>query len=303
MIIDAHAHLIRSFSGNCGLGEVYDLGEGFIGRLDGSRSLIIPKELCTNGGFLAETLIQQMDAAGIEKAVLMQAYYYGTNNAYEFEAVQKYPDRFVGVGCFDPYAVEREQILDTLLERYGFRVLKFEISQGAGLTGFHPDYRINGDLMEPIYERAEHKDAIIVFDVGKRGTIGYQLEELTKAAKAHPKVTFVICHLLAPDFDTDESQWKKDIGGLAACPNIHFDISALPWNLREPYPFPSGARYARMAADIVGSNRLIWGSDVPCVLQLSSYKEQYDYLSVSGKFSADEIQMILGENAKRLFFK
>ena len=42
MIIDAHAHLIRNFTGSVGNGESYDLRNGEIQFLDGSISRIIP---------------------------------------------------------------------------------------------------------------------------------------------------------------------------------------------------------------------------------------------------------------------
>lgn len=57
-----------------------------------------------------------------------------------------------------------------------------------------------------------------------------------------------------------------------------------------------------MAKQIVGVDRLIWGSDVPCVLTLSEYRKQYDYLIQSRKFKKQELDKMLGENALKLYW-
>ena len=302
MIIDAHAHLIRNFTGSVGNGESYDLRNGEIQFLDGSISRIIPSELYCDGGFTADTLIQEMDRAGIQKAVLIQAYYYGINNRYAAQSAAKYPDRLLGVGSFDPYIRQREEVMEQLIYGFGFHIFKFEISQACGLTGFHPDFTVDGTIMEPIYRKAEQNHIKIVFDLGKKGTLGFQIEGVVRAARKYPGVTFVVCHLLAPSRDEDRAEWRRNIERLAACENIFFDISALPWNIKEDYPYKTCADFARMACDIIGSERMLWGSDVPCVLTRASYRSQYDFLQASDRFTSQELQNILGDTAEKLYW-
>ena len=302
MIIDAHAHLIRSFTGSVGNGESYDLRNGEIQFLDGSISRIIPNELYCDGGFPVETLIGEMDRAGIQKALLIQAYYYGINNRYIAQSAAKYPDRLLGVGSFDPYVDKREEIMEQLIHGFGFHVFKFEISQACGLTGFHPDFAVDGAIMEPIYRKAEQEKVKIVFDLGKRGTLGFQIDGVVCAAREHPAVSFVVCHLLAPDKEEDRAVWSRNMEKLAACENIFFDISALPWNIQERYPYRTCADFARAACDLAGSERLLWGSDVPCVLTRASYRSQYEFLRDSGRFTERELQNILCDTAEKLYW-
>ena len=302
MIIDAHAHLIPVFSGSFGGGELRDCGGGRMQFLDGSTAQIIPEELYIDHGFTVETLVSEMDKADVGKALLIQAYYYGIHNLYVAEAVAKYPDRFLGVGSFDPYTVQKEKIMDLLIHKYQFRCFKFELSEGAGLTGFHPDFQADGPVMEPVYRRAAQENIAIIFDVGKKGTLGFQIDNSAKAARSFPSVRFVVCHLLAPELGEDMGQWTENMKKLAACDNIVFDIAALPWNVREAYPYSTAAGFVRRACDLAGADRLIWGSDVPCVLTLSSYREQYAFLKDSGLFSRKELEMILGGTAERLFW-
>lgn len=302
MIIDAHAHLIPVFSGSFGGGELRDCGGGRMQFLDGSTAQIIPEKLYMNGGFTVETLVSEMDKAGVDRALLIQAYYYGIHNLYVAEAVAKYPDRFLGVGSFDPYMVQKEKIMDLLIHKYQFPCFKFELSEGAGLTGFHPEFRVDGPIMEPVYRKAAQENVIIIFDVGKKGTRGFQIDNVVKAARSYPSVRFVVCHLLAPELGEDMRQWTENMQKLAACNNIVFDLSALPWNVREEYPYPTAAGFARRACDLAGADRLIWGSDVPCVLTLSSYREQYAFFGDSGLFSREELEMMLGKTAERLFW-
>lgn len=300
MVIDAHAHLIPHVTGTIGKGEILDLGNGEVAWMDGTVCRIIPSELY-HDGFTMDTLITQMDRFGIGKAVLMQAYYYGIHNRYVAQAVEKYPDRFIGTGSFDPYAAERDKIMRLLHEQYGFRIFKFEISEGFGLTGIHPDFSLSGEIMRPIWKYAQENGIRIVLDLGTRGTRGFQIEPLCETARRYPGIRFIVCHLLAPSFGDDKDVWKRDMERLAACPNLSFDISALPWNLRESYPFPTGADTARSAAEIVGVDRMIWGSDVPCVLTLSNYRRQYAFLEDSGRFTHAECELILGKNAEKIY--
>lgn len=302
MIIDAHAHLIENFSGSYGGGEVFDCKNGEIRLLDGTISRIIPEELYRDGGFTVDTLVQEMDRAGIDKAILMQAYYYGINNWYVKQAVEKYPHRFAAVGSFDPYIVKREDVMNRLVQQYGFRAFKFEISEGNGLTGFHPDFKVNGTEMDSVYRKAEADNVRLIFDLGKKGTLGFQIDEFIAAARLHPKVTFVVCHLLAPVRDEDVTEWGTNMRKLAECGNVFFDVSALPWNVREEYPYKTSAGFLRMACDIAGSGRLLWGSDVPCVLTLSSYRQQYSFIPESGLFSQEECRDILAGTAEKIYF-
>lgn len=280
MIIDSHAHIIEHLSGMGARGEVRPVGHGRVRFLDGEEMQVIPREI-GGAGFSAEQLLEQMELAHIDRAVLLHGLLYGLQNDYIYECVAKYPDKFKGSGSFDPCIDQAEVVLNRLIHHYGYRILKFELSTGAGMTGLHPDLKVDGEEFERVYAEAKRYGVTIVFDIGSRGMKSFQVEELIRAAIRHPEVKFTLCHLMAPN-GTDFEAWRQDMKRLAARENIWFDLTAVPWNIHETYPYPVSLRYVAEAVKLAGTGRLLWGSDVPTLLNMDSYGNLYQYL-IDGK--------------------
>jgi len=276
MIIDSHAHIFEHLSGIGARGEVRAIGGGRIRFLDGQEMQVIP-EYMGGTGFFAEQLLEQMEKAHIDRAVLLHGLLYGLQNDYIYECVRKYPDKFKGSGSFDPCIDQAEMVLDRLIHHYGYRILKFELSSGAGMAGLHPNLKIDGEEFEYIYGVAEQYGVTVVFDIGSRGMKSFQVEELVRAAGRHPGVKFTLCHLMAPN-GMDFEAWCGDMKSLASRENIWFDLTAVPWNVHEAYPYPASLRYVAEAVKLVGTERLLWGSDVPTLLNMDSYENLYRYL-------------------------
>ena len=280
MIIDSHAHIIEHLSGMGARGEVRPVGHGRVRFLDGEEMQVIPREI-GGAGFSAEQLLEQMELAHIDRAVLLHGLLYGLQNDYIYECVAKYPDKFKGSGSFDPCIDQAEVVLNRLIHHYGYRILKFELSTGAGMTGLHPDLKVDGEEFERVYVEAKRYGVTIVFDIGSRGMKSFQVEELIRAAIRHPEVKVTLCHLMAPN-GADFEAWRQDMKRLAARENIWFDLTAVPWNIHETYPYPVSLRYVAEAVKLAGTGRLLWGSDVPTLLNMDSYGNLYQYL-IDGK--------------------
>lgn len=301
MIIDSHAHVIEHLSGMGARGEVRPIGDGRVRFLDGEEMQVIPGEI-GGVGFSAEQLLEQMEQAHIDRAVLLHGLLYGLQNDYIYECVAKYPDRFKGSGSFDPCIDQAELVLNRLIYHYGYRILKFELSTGAGMMGLHPDLKIDGEEFERIYAEAERHGVTIVFDIGSRGMKSFQVEELVRAAGRHPEVKFTLCHLMAPN-GADFEAWRQDMKRLTARENIWFDLTAVPWNIHETYPYPVSLRYVAEAVKLVGTGRLLWGSDVPTLLNLDSYGNLYQYL-IDGKIcTADGLDDLLYRTSQIVYGK
>lgn len=297
MIIDAHVHVFDRIWGYGRRGESRAVGNGVVRFATGEEMRILPDDI-QGHGFTADELLRRMDEAGIDKAVLLQAGLYGFHNEYAYECAMRHPDRLVAAYTLDPYAGAAKDIL-ARIGSMGGRILKFEVSYGAGLTGIHPYLRLNGAEMEQIYAFAAGVGGTVVFDIGSPGSSSYRLDDLRNVIRHHPDIKFVVCHALAPDGTRDEA-WERELSSLAA-DNVWFDISALPWNIREPYPFPSSLRHVERAGAAVGMDRLIWGSDVPLLLTIMTYRQNYDYLYNSKVFDKENLAGILGGNAVQAY--
>jgi predicted TIM-barrel fold metal-dependent hydrolase len=295
MIIDAHAHVFEYYLGMGPRGEGRAVGDGMAHFANGDEMRILPPHI---GGrcFTGEMLIEEMDKAEIDKAVLLQGFLYGFQNEYVYECARKYPHRFVAAYTLDPYSTQVQDILRRFDDDFHCRILKFEVSSGAGLSGIHPNFKLDGREMRPIYEFASFRSATIVLDIGSPEMKSYQISELQHVIKEYSNVRFVVCHLLAPNGRGHE-QWVEDMRNLST-DNSWFDISALPWNIREDYPYPSGLWYVEKAKQIVGVDRLIWGSDVPLLLNVAPYQKLYSFLDASDDLNEGEREKILSKNAE-----
>ena len=297
-ILDAHTHVFEYLSSFRGEGEIRAIGGGKARWANGQIVEMLPPEL-GDKGFEVETLVKVLKENGVEKAILLQGSFYGFHNEYVAEAVQKYPEMFLGAGTFDPFARYADQIYERLTHELGFKVIKFETSTGGGLMSYHETYDLF-EVFDPIVEKMEKNKQVLVLDIGSPGMSSFQPKAVAKLAKKHPQLNIIICHLLAPTLK-DEEVLKEGLNVLKA-DNIWFDLAAVPFNVKpETYPYPTGQKYIAMAKEIVGAEKLIWGTDVPSVLVHDSYQELLTFISESGIFSEEELSGVLYDNGMEAY--
>ena len=298
-IIDTHVHVFETLKGFNGKGELRPIGNGRGRFANGEEVNMIPPELGETA-FTADTCYQFLKEQGVEKAVLLQGSFYGFQNEYAIEAAEKYPDMFLPAGTFDPFGCCAGQIYDRLTREMGVRVLKFEVSTGCGITSYHKDFNLAQD-MGWIAEKCDENNQVLVLDIGSPGMTSFQPQAVAALAKKHPSLKIVVCHLLAPT-RKDEEALKRGLE-ILALPNVYFDLAAIPHNVQpEDYPFPTGIRYIEAARDIVGYDKLMWGTDIPSVLFRASYKELLNYMADSGIFNEEELNAVVYDNALKVFF-
>ena len=180
-IIDSHVHIVECIAGFGQQGELRALGDGS-GRAryaDGTVIQLLP-ETFRQDRVTAEDLIAEMDAQGVEKAVLLQGNYYGFQNLATWEAMQKYPDRLTGAAMYDPYARGKDAVRAHLFERLGFSAVKFECSVGSGLMALHPELRFDDPVMDDAIGYAAEQGHVIILDIGKCQSPSWQIEAVRK---------------------------------------------------------------------------------------------------------------------------
>ena len=95
--------------------------------------------------------------------------------------------------------------------------------------------------------------------------------------------------------------WMSQIR-LARHKNVYVESGGITWLFNDEfYPFPSAIRAIKQAADEVGMDKLMWGSDYPRTITAITYKMSYDFVEKSTELTADEKCMFLGQNAKQFF--
>ena len=292
MRIDAHFHLIERISPFCGRGEGRGLGDGRVEFATGEVIRFIPERFNADC-FTAEMGMALMDEFGIDMGVVLQSGYYGFQNSYTMQMAREYPDRFYPVGGLDPYCKQSERILNHLIDDLGFRALKFEISEAAGISGYHPGFSIEGPEMGAVFDRANDVGMTMAFDVGGANQGSYQIEGFARMIRRYPKVRFVMCHLLCPR-GPGQAGWEQDMLALCA-DNVWFDIASLPSFINEKAPYAASISYVRKALRLAGEGRLVWGSDAPLILNRYPYEDLLGYFQ--GSLPAGAVEGMLGGNA------
>ena len=67
------------------------------------------------------------------------------------------------------------------------------------------------------------------------------------------------------------------------------------------YPFNGAIRAINEAADLVGFEKLMWGSDYPRTITAITYKMSYDFVIKSKELEERSKKLFLGENAKAFY--
>ncbi len=95
-----------------------------------------------------------------------------------------------------------------------------------------------------------------------------QIAEFQEVVSECPKLKIAIGHFgLATT-----KNWKNQIL-LARNPNVFIESGGITWLYNsEFYPFPSAVKAIREAADLVGIDKLMWGSDYPRTICAITYK-------------------------------
>lgn len=291
MIIDAHTHLWLSQDTVVNGQPIRQLTP------NRSRSLFFGEErqmlppFMTDGVNSAERLISNMDYARVGAAVVTQEFIDGLQNDYLADVQRRYPDRLF---CFAMPDFRLEGYYEAgrrLLEEAGFRGIKVP---AARLIGQDWRVQLNDPEMIRLFSLMEQREDILHVELADGAT---QVEELREVIQTCPRLRVVIGHfgmVTRPD-------WMQQIR-LARYPNVYVESGGITWLFNDEfYPFPSAVRAIREAADSVGIQKLMWGSDYPRTITAITYRMSYDFLLRSQLLTPEEQALFLGENARQLY--
>ena len=289
MIIDAHCHLwLRQDT-------VVDGKE--IRPLPNGRSMFMGTEVQMLPPFLidgvnsAEVLLSNMDYAQVSAAVVTQEFIDGFQNDYLEDVARRWPDRFFVFGMCEfrrPGFLEEAR---ALIAR-GFRGIKIPAARLLLSTG---RVMLNSPEMMAMFHLMEDRGIILHVELADGDTQVAEMEEIIAEC---PRLRILIGHFGM----VTRPGWLAQIR-LARHPNVYVESGGITWLFNDEfYPYPSAVQAIREAADLVGIDKLLWGSDYPRTITAITYKMSYDFILKSrGVLSDDEKAQFLGLTAQRLF--
>ncbi len=278
LIIDSHSHLwLRQDTAVDGQRICTLPGNGSRSLFFGEERQMLPPFM-TDGRNTAEVFLSNMDYAQVAAAVVVQELIDGNQNDYLAEVIAGHPGRFF---CMGMAATADEAVA---LREKGFG--------GVALAG----HRIHTPLtdMLPMFRRMEELGMVLSLCLHEDN---HQLGEVEEIVRQCPGLKIAIGHFGM----VTTAGWLDQIR-LARHPNVMIESGGITWLFNsEFYPFPSAIRAIRRAADEVGMDKLMWGSDYPRTITAITYRMSYDFIVKSGEFSETEKRMFLGENARRFY--
>ena len=271
MIIDAHAHLWKKQSGIVNGKPVYDIGGGR-SNFGGEIKQMMPPYM-TDGENTAERFLANMDYAGVSGAVITQEYIDGNQDEYLLSCKS---DRVKICALYE----EKE-----MGDISGFDGIKI-------CAGRLKDKNLLNHL-EP-FRLAEKNGKFISIDLADGDE---QTSEMQKIAEMFPKLRIAIGHF---GMVTREN-WLEQIK-LAKNENVFIESGGITWLFNgEFYPYPSAVKAINEAADLVGYEKLMWGSDYPRTMTAITYKMSLDFIEKTTEISEENKRLILGENARKFY--
>lgn len=277
IIIDAHAHLWNKQAGIVGGKPVYDIGGGK-SDFGGEIRQMMPAYM-TDGVNSAERFLANMDYARVSAAVITQEYIDGNQDGYLLES------KALAGGRLKVCALYEEKPFGAIGALYGFDGIK--ICAGRLRDGNLLNHK------EPFRVAAE-TGKFISIDLAD-GAL--QTEALSKLAEEYPDLRIAIGHFGMVTRDGWEEQIK-----VAAHKNVFVESGGITWLYNsEFYPYPSAVEAIKRAADLVGFEKLMWGSDYPRTMTAITYKMSYDFITKSNEMREEDKRLFLGENAARFY--
>lgn len=276
-IIDAHTHLWKKQDAWVDGKRILSLKNGRSIFMDEEVQMIPP--FIIDGVNSAEVFLSNMNYAQVGAAVVVQELIDGNQNAYLTKVQQQYPDRFFCLGM--------AWNLDEALAVHA-----------AGLKGIaFPGHRMQQSLLTlmPIFKYMEENSMVLSMCLGDDEK---QIDEMKEVIQECPRLKVAIGHfgmVTTPSFQRQVLLAREG-------KNVMVESGGITWLYNaEFYPYPSAIRSIKQAADWVGMDRLMWGSDYPRTITAITYKMSYDFVSKSTELTDEEKALFLGQNALQFY--
>jgi predicted TIM-barrel fold metal-dependent hydrolase len=284
VIIDTHSHLWLKQNAAWNGKEIRTLKNGRSMFLGEERQMLPP--FLIDGQNTAEVFLSNMDYAQVQAAVVVQEFIDGIQNDYLADVARRYPDRFLVCGMCDYFT---DGFLDEArrLADSGFRALAIP---GHRLLLDHRRVMLTSPEMMAMMHLMEDRGMILSVTLADGDM---QVGEMKEIIAECPRLKIAIGHFGMPTVEG----WKEQVM-LARNSNVMVESGGITWLYNDEfYPFRGAVRAIREAIDLVGVEKLMWGSDYPRTITAITYRMSYDFVLRSDELTGEQKRLFLGDNA------
>lgn len=282
--IDAHVHIWTQDTSAYSRRDRYPVPGGTdVARIEANPPDFPPDELLR--------IARPFD---VDRIGLVQMSFYGTDNQYLIDTIDRWPDTFRAYGYVDPESDGVADRMAALLERgiTGFRIVPEDAVVATWLQT--PGY---GAMFAAAAETGQALSCLVNSDA---------LAEIDRMCIAHPRATVVIDHL--GRIGADGTIRESDVDALCALArheNVIVKVSAF-YALGSDRPGHADlVPLIRRVYDAFGPDRLMWASDAPPSLITETYEDQISLVRDRVDFltDADRDKLMRDTAARVIFFE
>ena len=251
-----------------------------------------------------EMMISLMDEVGIDKAVLQHTAYTYKLNRYYSRAVNKYPDRFIGLARIDVSKAYAQEVIEEL--QMAIEVL--------GLKGLWYDRRLYGpppegwygydDFHTSKYDRLWKAVRALNIPVYFQCSVDdYPILEIRKWVERQPDIPRVLIHGFPQNvLLKDENTIKLSDICVDIVKNFDVYVELLPLCHRNYKEGRKSDQIIRCLYETFGPSKLVWGSELGWTQTASEYSRILGYLKEKCDYmSRDDLKLILEGNLRKIF--
>jgi predicted TIM-barrel fold metal-dependent hydrolase len=235
----------------------------------------------------ARELVAAMDEQGVEASVAFGFPWKdlergARHNDYVLEASTRFPGRIIPLACFDPRSPGSFREAQRCLAEGHKGLGELALYEGMDDAG--------AAVLSPFLQLCREAGVCCLLHANEpvghsyHGKAGMDLGALYRLIQENPATRLILAHMGGGLFFYETL--KKEVKEILA--DVYYDTAAVPFLYRK-YVY-------RLAAGIAGPERIVFGSDYP-LIEVSRYTKDLE----DAGLAADEMELILGENARRLF--
>lgn len=270
--------------------------------------------MITDMSYSAEKLVVEMDYAGVDMALLHRTAYLGISNDFIAECCRAYPRRLQGLAYVrewlvpgDPDSAIHE--VTRSIQELGLHGLQF-LPMTSRLYNVNEDWDSGGyQVFWDAVARMNIPVFITLVTHQVKTVEGFldQLRVLRRFVERYPQMAVVLTHGLDwLRFLGDDQLSIPDVVYTTApcdCPNFHVQILfAVFLGLVFDYPMLAIKPTVAQMAKRLGTERILWGTDVPIVMRYTTYRQSLDQIRLycEEELGSDGLDLVLGGNMARI---
>jgi L-fuconolactonase len=244
-----------------------------------------------------EQLIDHMDRAGVDQAVLVQgSTVYGYDNRYVIDSVAAHPERLIGVCCIDATARDASETLRSLIQDHGLSGVRL-FTTGSTLTevGW-----IDNEEVRSFWQEATRLNVPVAVQIHRTG-----IPALVNVLERYPDVRILLDHLSHPSFEGGPPYLHDQaLFDLARFQNVWLKFST-------PNILNAGVGQSTLkdvfgrTIEAFGVNRLMWGSNFPADWGAGTDDPYTELVELARQelsfFGEEDLKWLFGETARTVY--